>query len=177
MKSEFRTTKSLAADLKRIETSIVKNSEDLTKYFSSIRGITFDMDSFNGIELQDNVTTNITALRDTIDGLETDMVSIEGIDVYDFKNSPDEIIGSLRKLNEHSKNLDKKFEDQIKLIIKAKGNSNLQGEIDLIKKDVDQLLSISETTVNQISSSLQEILKEINHYATKSKEFLQHKII
>lgn len=182
MKSEFRTNQSLSTDIKRIESSITKNQSIVKSSMARIKdeslGISSSKSNKNGIETQEKITNFSTTLLDAIDMLENDMISIEGIDLFDMKSiSPDIVIQLLRKLKDHSRQLNQKVENQIKLIIKAKGKGDFIDEIESTSYAVHKALASSEELAKNVNSSLNQILFEVDDLKEQSKILLQKKIL
>ncbi len=177
-KSDFRATKSLSADLMRIEDSLTKNQKELTKLFNSIKPMVSELENKvpNVIEFRDSIGNLTSAIRDHLEKLEDDMTSLEGLDLFDFKTSPDDVILILRKCGDNIKNLDSSIEDNLKLVVKSKGNGMFKEEIDNSHKAVMSLMSSSEEFLNDIDSLNKSLLTEINHFKSHSKDLLQHKI-
>ena len=178
-KSDFRATKSLSAELMRIEDSLVNNQKELTKSFDNVKNIISGLSKQlkNVIEFRDSILNLTTAIKDNIDNLETDMLGLEGVDLFDFKTSPDDVILSLRKCSDYIGNLDSKIEENLKLIVKAKGNGQFNDEIQEANTVVHNLLDSSQEFVAEIGSSINSLLEEIRHFKVHSKDLLQHKIL
>jgi uncharacterized protein YdcH (DUF465 family) len=185
MKSDFRTNKSLAADIERIESSLIKNIRDLSNLMTNIKeksSVILNSESVKslrtkGIELKDTLYSYSTSIRDVIDSLENDLISIEGIDVFEIKTSPDEIIDKLRKLKENTRHFDKNVENQIKLLIKSKGNGQFADEIDSGERAISKTIKSSNNIANDLISSLDNILMEVGNLKEHSKELLKSKIL
>jgi predicted nucleic acid-binding Zn-ribbon protein len=178
-KSDFRATQSLAADLMRIEDSLVKNQKEMLSSFKNIKNIVSEIKNHHSDvrEFKENVSNLTSELRDHIENIENDMIGLDGVDLFDFKNSPDDVIINLRKCSDYVNNLDMKIEENLKLIVKAKGNGALQDEIDLTNKEVHSLLNTSEEFISTIEASIKGLLDEIKSFKAHSKDLLQHKII
>ena len=177
-KSDFRATKSLSADLMRIEDSLTKNQKELEKSFNTVKTKVSEIQTKvpNVIEFRESIGNLTSAIRDHIEKLEDDMTGLEGLDLFDFKTSPDEVILNLRKCGDDIKNLDSSIEDNLKLIVKAKGNGMFKEEIDNSHKTVLSFMNSSEDYLTDIDSSIKSLLTEINHFKSHSKDLLQHKI-
>ena len=163
-KSDFRATRSLAADLMRFEESIKRNQKGLDLSFSNINTMLSGLENLtNPIEFRDSVSALTSSIRENIDSLDDDMTGLDGLDLFEFKNSPDDIVINL--------------ENCVKLIVKAKGNHNFQDEIQTAIKDVQSSAQAIGTSVTGISSSLKLLLDEIGHFKGHSKDLLQNKIL
>ena len=178
-KSEFRTTKSLSADLMRIEDSLIRNKKELIQSFENVKNMVASVEQqiSNVIEFRDSITNIITAIHDYIDNLEDDMIGLEGLDLYDFKTSPDDVILNLRKCSDTIAGLDAKIENNLKLIIKAKGKYIFKDEIDQSHNAVLTTMNTAQDYIKGIDSSIKLLLEEINHFKSHSKDLLQHKIL
>lgn len=178
-KSDFRATKSLAADLMRIEESIIKNESQVVSSVSQIKNMIPSLEnlSINAIEFRDTVSGINSTLKDKFDVLEDDMTSLDGMDLFEFKTSPDDVIINLRKASDNVTNLDYRIEDCVKLIVKSKGNKQFQDEINSATEEVQKLLKTLDDLSIEISSSLKMLMGEIKHFKAHSKDLLQHKIL
>ena len=178
-KSDFRATKSLSADLLRLESSLIKNQKELDKSFSTVKTMLSGLQNEvpNVIEFRDSISTLTTSIRDHIDYLEDDLTGLEGLDLFEFKTSPDDVILSLRKCSDNIKTLDFKIEESLKLITKAKGNGMFKDEIEESKKAVDLYIGNSKEFIDEINNSVNLLLNEISHFKSHSKDLLQHKIL
>ena len=179
-KSDFRVNQSLAADLMRVEESLISNQKLLVKSFNDVKSRIPEInnDISNVIQFRDTITGFTTSIQNTIDNLENDMISLEGIDLFEFKNSPDDLILTLRKSNENVKNLEEKIEENLKLVTKAKGKNGLfQEEINTANKVVHELLNSSQESLDIIENSVKLLLDEIKNFKAHSKDLLQHKIL
>lgn len=180
-KSDFRATKSLAADLIRVEESLIANNKLLQKSFDNIKSKVSELNTTiiaNVIQFRDSITSITTAIRDTLDNLENDLTRLDGIDLFEFKNSPDDLILNLRKTTEQINSLDVKIEDNLKIITKSKGKNDLfRDEIDAANKEVHELLFSGQKSLDIIDQSIKLLLDEIHRFKTHSKDLLQHKIL
>lgn len=178
-KSEFRTTKSLSADLMRIEDSLIRNQKELVLSFETINNMVAKIKQqvSNVIEFRDSMTNITSSIRDYIDNLEGDMIGLEGLDLFEFKTSPDDVILTLRKCSDSVGSLDAKIENNLKLVIKAKGNGAFKDEIDQAHDSVLKTMTAIQDYITSIESSIKSLLQEINHFKSHSKDLLQHKIL
>ena len=178
-KSDFRATKSLSADLMRIENSLVNNQKELVKSFSNVQTMVSGLHNKhpNVIEFRDSISNLTSAIRDHIDSLEDAVTGLEGLDLFDFKTSPDTVILTLRKCSDNVGNLDLKIEESLKLIIKAKGNGDFKSEIDESTQLVKTSLASSQEFIDKINTSIKSLLDEISYFKAHSKDLLQQKIL
>lgn len=178
-KSDFRATKSLSADLMRIEDSLKNNQKELELSFNNIKTMVSEIERKipNVTEFRENIGSLTSAIRDHIDNLENDLTSIEGLDLFDFKTSPDDVILNLRKCADNITNLDSGIEDNLKIVVKSKGNGMFKEQIDESHGNVLSLLDSSQDFIRDIDSSIKSLLTEINHFKSHSKDLLQHKIL
>ena len=180
-KSDFRAKSSLSADLLRLESSLIKNQKELDKSFSTVStmlsGLQNENKIPNVIEFRDSISTLTTSIRDHIDFLEDDLTGLEGLDLLEFKTSPDDVIISLRKCSDNVKTLYFKIEETLKLITKAKGNGMFKDEIEESKKSVDSYVGSSKEFLDEINKSVNLLLDEISHFKSHSKDLLQQKIL
>ena len=181
MKSDFRAKKSLAADIGRIELSLTKNKENLLTFMTNIKDNTSVLSDYNsklnGLEIKESLYSYSTSMRDAIDSLENDMISIEGIDIFDIKTSPDSVIESLRKLKDYTRKFDSSVENHIKLIIKSKGNGEFIEDFENGERSINMTIKNSNELTNSLVESLNNILTEVDYMKEHSKDLLKNKIL
>ena len=184
MKSDFRINKSLAADIQRIESSLTKNKRDLLSLMSDIKNqstiLLKDTELNNSVKLKESLESldsYSSTMRDVIDSLENDMISIEGIDMFEIKTSPDKVIEQLRKLRENTRKLDTNVENQVKLISKLKGNGEFKEEIDDGERAINLAVQHSDEMTAKVANHLDNILLEVDYIKEHSKNLLKSKIL
>ena len=182
MKSEFRTNRSLAADIDRIETNLAKNKKELLFLMSNIKNessalLNHKPNMNNGIKLKESLESYSTTMRDVIDSLESDMISIEGIDIFDIKTSPDMVINQLRKLKDQTRKFDVNVENQIKLLLKLKGNGEFADEIDDGERAINLSVQNSDEMTTSVIGYVDNILSEVDQIKQHSKHLLKSKIL
>jgi hypothetical protein len=149
----------------------------LSKIKSNSNGLLEPESASKGAELSNLLNDYSSSLRDIIDNLENDMIGVEGIDVFDIKTSPSNIIDNLRSLKEHTRRMDQKVENFVKLIIKAKGNGEFADEIENASYGVQKIIGSTEKLGKSVSDNLKNVLDEMNDIKGHSKELLKKKIL